>query len=330
MNRFVNRALLGVGLGILLYALWFVYQGIDDVTQALEGFSWTAVFVALGLSTINYFLRFLKWEFCLHWLNLHTSEEMPAKPLSRIYSLLIYLAGLSMSITPGKVGEVLRSWLLWSHHRISVARSAPIVVADRLTDFMALIVLSLIGVSQFRQYIPVVIVAFVLVILLAGVMASPRLLHEILRWIARLPWIGRFAMRADPLIHSSAELMRLPHLAILAGLSILGWGLECLGYYVILHGFVGVSAPLSLCMFLWAITTLIGALSFLPGGLGATEGSLALLAGTLVMGMNEEIAMASTVLIRACTLWYGTVVGGVILGVIAPKMTQIPKQQESA
>ena len=58
-------------------------------------------------------------------------------------------------------------------------------------------------------------------------------------------------------------------------------------------------------------TTLLGALSFLPGGLGATEGSLGLLVARFAIGVSSSIAVASTLLIRLCTLWYGELVGAV-------------------
>ena len=108
-------------------------------------------------------------------------------------------------------------------------------------------------------------------------------------------------------------MLALRPLLLLSFISVIGWGLECLGYYVVLEGFAGVEADILLCLFLWSTTTLIGAVSFLPGGLGATEGSLAVLATRLVEGVTAPVALASTLLIRACTLWFAVVVGGLSL-----------------
>lgn len=313
MHRMIRRALVGAVLGALIYLVAVLYVDAQKTGEALAGFSWGAVAAALGLSSVNYLLRFWKWELCLGWLGVRAPGPGGAPTLTRGRSLLIYVAGLSMSVTPGKIGEVLRSLLLKQTDGVPFTRTAPVVIADRLTDLVALVLLSLVGVLQFREYLPVVVVTMALVIAGVIVLGTPRLCHGLLRLLGRLPVIGGLAARAGHLVESSATLLRLRSLAILSLLSVIGWGLECVGYWLILRGFAGVSVSLELCTFLWATTTLIGALSFLPGGLGATEGSLGILVSRLAIGVNQPIALASTLLIRACTLWYGEAVGGLAL-----------------
>jgi uncharacterized membrane protein YbhN (UPF0104 family) len=269
---------------------------------------------ALGLSSINYLLRFWKWELCLGWLDVRGDGPEDAPDLGRGRSLQIYLSGLTMSVTPGKVGEVLRSLLLQASDRVPFARTAPIVVADRLTDLIALVVLSLVGITDYAEYLPWVLATLALVAIGVVVLGTPRLSHAMLALLAKLPLIGRPFLQAKAMVDSAARLVALGPLLVLSLISIVGWGMECVGYWLILHGFADVEASLALCTFLWATTTLIGALSFLPGGLGATEASLGVLVGRLAVGVTQPIALASTLLIRGATLWWGEAVGAVALG----------------
>ena len=287
---------------------------VDRLRGSLSTFSWSAVGVALLFSSGNYALRFLKWELCLGWLGIRGPGPGDAPGLSRTRSALVYLAGLSMSITPGKMGEVLRSLLLRSSNGVSFMRTAPIVVADRLTDLVALVLLSLLGVARYTEYLPVVALTLALVVAGIVVLGTPRLFHALIAMVGRIG-LRSVAARAEALVDSSAVLLRLRPLLVLSGISVLGWGLECAGYYFVMRGFAGVEADLSICAFLWATTTLIGALSFLPGGLGATEGSLSVLAARLIGGVTAPTALASTLLIRAATLWYAVLVGAVALGI---------------
>ena len=316
MSRFVQRALIGVVLGVLLYVGAVLYVDLGRIRDALVGYAWSAVLFALLLSSANYLLRFLKWELCLGWLAVRGDGPNDAPRLTRGRSLLIYLAGLSMSVTPGKVGEVLRSYLLRLTDGVPFTRTAPIVVADRLSDLVALVILSALGVSQFREYLPVVLVTLVLVVAGVVVLGTPRLCRGLIALLARLPGLARISARAEALVDSSAALLRLRPLLVLSLISVLGWGLECVGYWLIVRGLVGAEASLALCTFLWSTTTLIGALSFLPGGLGATEGSLAVLVARLAGGVSQAAALATTLLIRACTLWYGELVGGLALAIL--------------
>jgi len=316
MSRFVQRALIGVVLGVLLYVGAVLYVDLGRITAALDGYAWSAVLLALLLASVNYLLRFLKWELCLGWLHVRGDGPDDAPGLTRGRSLLIYLAGLSMSVTPGKIGEVLRSYLLHLSDGVPFARTAPIVIADRLTDLVALVVLSLVGVSQFREYLPIVLITLALVVAGVVILGTPRLCRGLLTLLARIPGLAPLTARAGALVDSSAALLRLRPLLILSLISVLGWGLECVGYWLIVRGLVGAEASLSLCTFLWSTTTLIGALSFLPGGLGATEGSLAVLVNRLALGVSQPAALATTLLIRACTLWYGELVGGLALAAL--------------
>ena len=328
MSRFTQRALIGVGIGILLYFVFVAYVGVHEVAAALASFAWRAGLVALLMSAANYGLRFAKWEACLSWLELRSSPPaaedstqrcLPIAELTRLRSLTIYLAGLSMSVTPGKLGEVLRSVLLRAAYGLPFWRTAPIVLADRLTDLVALVLLSAWGLSQFAgfyEYLPYLIATVIVVVAAVVVLGNPRWSHALLRLCTRTPVLGRLFAQADDMVTSSAALLTVPRLAALTALSVLGWGLECVGFWWILEGFAPVAAELTASAFLWSTTTLIGAVSLLPGGLGATEISLDVLLPRLTTGVTVPIAAAAILLARGCTLWFGEIVGAAALVVL--------------
>ncbi len=308
----LRRALFGVGFGAVLYAAVVLAADAGRLRDALRSFAGAQLLWALLLSTGNYALRFAKWELCLGWLGVRRPGPGNAPELGAARSALIYLSGLAMSVTPGKLGEVLRSVLLKSSDGVSGSRTAPIVVADRLSDLVALVILSLLGIAGHSELWPVVLGTLALVLGAVVALGTPALLSRAIALVARAGLPG-IATRAEALVASSAALLRLRPLALLTALSVLGWGLECAGYWCVLRGFAGVDPDLAQSAFLWSSTTLIGAVSFLPGGLGATEGSLAVLAARLVPGIDGATALASTLLIRAATLWYAVLLGSVAL-----------------
>lgn len=309
MSTLLRRTLYTLAAGIVLYVASVLWFDVEPLRRTLVGYPWLVLVAALGLSATNYLLRFAKWELSLHWLRVR--EQAPG--LTRGRSLLIYLAGLSMSVTPGKVGEVLRSMLLRASDGVPFTRTAPVVIADRLTDLVALVLLAAVGVAERPEYAPVLVVTVVLVGTGAVVLGSPRLLGGMLDLLARVPRLAGVVDKGRPLVDSSVTLMRVGPLSWLAVLSVAGWGLECVGFWLIVDGFAGVDASLRTCTLLWSAGTLVGALSFLPGGLGATEGSLVVATTRLVAGATQAVALAASLLGRLATLWFGELVGGVAL-----------------
>jgi len=62
---------------------------------------------------------------------------------------------------------------------------------------------------------------------------------------------------------------------------------------------------------IYATSTLLGAISFIPGGIGITEGSIT---GLFTLnGIDVSTALILSIMIRIFTLWYSVSVGFVLL-----------------
>src|SRR5690606_27664117 len=131
------RFLLALLFAICVYGAFVAFTGYQALRSALQGFAWETFAGALGLASFNYLLRFAKWEFYLAKLGVR------GIPLGE--SLLAFLSGFVLTVTPVKVGEVFKSALLSKTHGVDMARTAPIVLAERLTVVIAIVVLIVVG-----------------------------------------------------------------------------------------------------------------------------------------------------------------------------------------
>jgi len=81
------------------------------------------------------------------------------------------------------------------------------------------------------------------------------------------------------------------------------------GFALVISAFPGTAVPLGLATLIYATTTVAGALSFLPGGLLVTEGTMTLFLVEASRGVDQPTAVAATILIRLATLWFAVVIG---------------------
>ena len=307
MTPFLRRLLYGILFGVLVYGAFVIYTGYGAIRDSLESFRWLAFGSALGLASFNYLLRFLKWEYYL--------AQLRVKDVPKLESLLVFLSGFVLTITPGKVGEVFKSAVLFDTHKVPVMVTAPIVVAERLTDVIAIVLLIALGSAGFPDGLPwaaagALVVGVFLVVLM---WQTPILLT--LRWIARRPgWLGKLAPKLEQAWHSLRIVARPSALFVPTLVSIIGWGAEGVALYLIISGF-GIAGSLPLCVFFYATATLAGALIPVPGGLGVAE---AMIQEQLVrVGHTPAgIATAAMLMIRIATLWWAVVVGFVALSLL--------------
>ncbi len=304
---------MGTALGVLVFAGLSLYGDVHSLYVHLAAFTWTAFGLALMLASANYALRFLRWQLYLNEIGV----EVPRKT-----SLCVFLSGFVMSVTPGKLGEVWKSFLLWEIYGISVARTAPIVIAERVTDLLALVLLTALGSFFFDGGAWMAAVGACAALGLISFISIRPLGEFALQAIAKIPGVRRFVPRLHEAWQSLAVLVRPLPLLWATGLATFSWGLECVALWLIVNGFHGSSINLGPASFTYAASTIAGALAMLPGGLGVTEAGMAGSLQLLGEGITPTIATGATLLVRLATLWWAVVVGALALFVLRRWMKQ--------
>ena len=317
LQKLRGRLLLSVLLGAAVFVGLSAYGDFSDVVDSLEDFQWGLLPAILALTCINYLLRFVKWDFYLHQIGV---RDLPKRD-----SFLMFFSGLAMVITPGKVGEWLKSYLLREVHGTPFARSAPILIAERLTDTFALLLLAATGLVLFGQAWQFFVVVGVTAAIFLFLARHRPAMRAILRLVERLPVVSRFARLIEEFYESTYVLVSPRNLLLMTGLSVASWAGEVLAFYVTLLA-LGLDATGLLLLqaaFILPVATVAGAVLLTPGGLGVAEGGLTGLLQVIV-DMPKSLAAVATLVIRFATLWFGVLVGMGALAIMTRRLAIQP------
>jgi len=300
-SKYKKKILLYVTFGAIVFLVFSIYADFGNLLISFSKFNWYWLPLILSLSLGNYVVRFFKWQYYIKILNIKI------KPYK---SFLIFFSSFIMSVTPGKMGEVLKSFLLKEETGTPVSVSAPIILAERITDFLSIVILCLIGAVVFDYGRDIVILTGVFFLLLTVVLSSKKLSLKIIYLFEKIKFTSKHAEKLYTAYESTYNLIKLKPLLIVVGMSVVAWFFECLGFYIVLRVFTSVSnveVTVLTATFIYTFSTLIGAIAMLPGGLGATEASIT---GLLIfLKIPKDISVAATIIIRVATLWFAVLVG---------------------
>jgi len=226
-------------------------------------------------------------------------------------NLLIFLSSFVMSVTPGKVGEVFKAYLLKEQNGTPIAKSAPIILAERITDFISLIMLSLVGAIMFGYESKLILIIGGLFIVLILLISSKKISYGIIGFFELFAFFNKISHKIHTAYDSIYKMVRIKELTICIFLSILAWFCECLGTYIVINSFGGVNpvhVDIYVSTFIYGFATIAGSVTMLPGGLGATDASITFLLISL-KSITESVAVAATLLVRVATLWFAVIIG---------------------
>ncbi len=303
-DKLKKNLILTVVFSSLVFFLFSALADFESVFTSIKKFNWLILPLVLLLSLGNYFVRFYKWHYYLNYLKI----EIPLK-----LSMKIFFSGLSMSASPGKMGEVLKSFLLKEISNESISKTAPIILAERITDFLSLTFITII-VGMYFNYtgmIAYVVLVFFLIVIIF--ISNRKLAESTIAFFSKISFVKKHSERIITLYESSYLLIKPKPLIYMFVISVFSWSFECLGFYLILMNFdphINLLWP----VFVFSLSIIVGAISMLPGGLGVTEGSLSLI--LINGGMVKNNAVASTILIRIATLWFAVILGAIVLFIL--------------
>lgn len=250
--------------------------------------------LATLLCLLSYVLRGQRW-----WLWVAACGQ----PTPWRRGLRVYLAGYSLTPTPGNVGEAARG-LLMRPSPLPLSTSVAVFAAERWQDLLVLVLLALPALlwSPFDASGLVVMVLCVLVITLI--------------WLSVQSLAWQWAMRLIPtqvkhvLGLEQAQQCLLHQPGLTWCLTLLAWSAQGVAVWLLCqHN--GLAADALQAMSWYAMSMVAGALTTLPAGLGGTEASLVGL--FTQQGVSTSLALVLTMQVRLLTLWLAVAIGVVAL-----------------
>lgn len=308
----------GLILAIVVYFVLLILSGWEALLTQILKVNPLILLMALLLSSANYIFRFFKWNLFTRSLTL----EIPFWD-----NFVVFMAGLSLAITPAKVGESIRAFLLQQKEVSDLSKGLASTFSERLIDLLAVTILAITGVvvlglRRSIDYLPLLLLIFSGVLFGVLIFLFDPLYALFSKVFNAGPW-SRFGTKIDRFRADVVVTLHYRVFLAALGFGIIGWTCEGIGFMLIAHN-LGIPASFEIAIFVYATSSLLGAVSFLPGGLGVTEGSMELFLSNL-LSTSPPLAGALIILIRMCTLWFGVSVGLVFLGLANRSISKHPK-----
>lgn len=262
-----------------------------DFLRALAGMRPGVWGQVIALSCLSYLARFYRWHRFLAVLG----HSVPV-----LADLRIYLAGFALTLTPAKAGETIRSFYL-RPLGVPVPDSLAVFVCERLIDLLVVGGISCLALRAFPAYAWFGLLGFACCVLCA----------LCLRFLAVPALVGRLFGRSlgshlEQAVRPIKRLLAPAGLAVALLPSLVAWSAQGLSLYLVV-GALGHPVDPASVIGIYCVAILAGALSFLPGGLGATEGAMVFL--LVSTGIPAADAVLASLLARGLTLWLAVVIG---------------------
>ena len=305
--RFVLWLALFVLGGAAIYLGSVVCSGWAQVAEAFGRIGIWPLLLAAAVASLSYLIRFFRWYFILRWMGLKVPVGV---------NLGIYMSGLALTASPGKVGELVRSVLL-APFGVSARASLAAFLADRLSDVIGVCFLG--ASAGWINGTSTPYLSAALALLLAGsfafrrVIQSPRIWARVDAFLTRhCRWFGRLG--CDALV-DWARVWSLSRVMLFCAVAGVAYGFQALVFAGLCHA-LGMTLPLLRAIEIFVSATLLGAATGLPGGLGAMEASLVV--QLVSQGATSAMAVTAAIATRLATLWFGVLIGlGSLLSVVA-------------
>ncbi|MCD6435201.1 MAG: flippase-like domain-containing protein, partial [Clostridiales bacterium] len=126
-------------ISLLILIELILYVNPSKLIIEIKKIHTEAIFIAFLLANIATLFRVLKWWVLID--NISIKELIP-----------IQLAGMMISnLTPGKVGEPIKAFILKSLKGINVSESLQSIIWERTLDLIVLLIFTLIGIVLFSK-----------------------------------------------------------------------------------------------------------------------------------------------------------------------------------
>ena len=297
-----NRLILILVAVVGIYAIFLFTSDFGIVLEKISNFKINYLPLILFFVSASWIPLIIKWHFLLK------NSEVDV-PLTK--SIAVFFAGVAFEITPGQIGTLIKSQILKTTSNIPRTKTAAIVLVEKIYDLIGAILASIIGIVILGMDFYLIIIA-ILVLAIIFFFMFYRPASEI--FFKRVTKTKFFSKYIDNISEFHAIVQKSTNVKIATVCILLGvvyWFIiSTAAYYTLIAFDINVLDYLTV-LAIYTTSILLGAISFVPAGIGVTEGSIA---GLFTLnGIDISTALILSVMIRVLTLWFSVSVGFIAL-----------------
>jgi len=302
--------LFGAGLAVAFVAVLALAGDIRDAGALLRDLTWGPVMLLVVLGALDHAVRYARWELLL--------RRVSGRGFKRSTNVVIYLLGSLLIFTPARAGEMSKGVYAKELLGIPLEKGISVLIAERVTDVAVMAALALTGLVLLGRSGGFWQATLIAPALLAAAAVALFALNRAARRRGESGIATRLARLAAPADESRRILLSPGAVAVNVGLGIVAWLIEVGMYFTALSA-VGQPADahhMAIALAVFPLASLAGAVSLMPGGLGATEGGLAAL-GVALGALAAEVSAIAGLLARAAILGVVVVSGLAAMALVA-------------
>lgn len=295
----MNKVIITVFLILAFYIGFIAYSDFSEFSTNIGQFKFEFLPIILGLSFTSYLIMGIRQKILLKRLGI----ELKFKE-----NLLLYFSGLSMLITPGGVGEAIKSYYLKMKYGHSVSKTLPLVLIERFHD-LGVVITVIAFTLIFLQISEVIIVEIIIIPLIIIVYVLIRIKKLFVKTINFFKRIKKFEKVFDNISKSYEGMYEMldPKITIKVwAIGIVAQVFYALSIYSVFLAF-GQDFGFIFTTEVVYSSILFGAISLLPGGVGLTE--ISTVNFLIDKKMEISLAISITIMSRLATIWFATIMG---------------------
>ena len=306
-----NRLILVLVAVVGIYAVFLFVSDFNIVSEKISNFKINYLPLILLLVSASWIPLFIKWHFLLK------NSEIDI-PLTK--NISVFLSGTAFEITPGQIGILMKSQILKTSSNIPRTKTAPIVLVEKVYDLIGAILAAIIGIIILGMDLYLITIAILILAIIFFFMYYRPASELFFKRITKTKFFSKYIENISESYEIVQKSTNVKVATICILLAVTYWFIISAAAYYTLIGFdINILDYLQV-LAIYTTSTLLGAISFIPGGIGITEGTLT---GLFTLeGIDVSTALILSVVIRILTLWYSVCVGFIALkftGVLSPK-----------
>ncbi|HUY96888.1 MAG TPA: lysylphosphatidylglycerol synthase transmembrane domain-containing protein [Verrucomicrobiae bacterium] len=297
---------LSVVVGLAAVAALIVLINPALLGRALEHFQLELI-PAIVIASLGYYvLQGVRWQFLL---------RDAAVRLPMTGTVLLNLAGQATTLLP--LGELTRAVLVAQAAEADFGDVLATVTVQELIYTLLLIVLAVPGLFEFHLSPAIPFAALAAACLALGILTIPPLFRRVHGLVTRIPGLARFAGPLDQLQQETVELLHRPDTAGWSLISVVQAAAMVTAFWLVVIALAPGSLSWPEAASIYALASIAGAVSLIPGGIGASEAALA---GLLIAaGLTPASATGVALMQRLADKGLATLSGFVAYAIARPR-----------